>query len=132
MEHLATLDAAFDVLDDEHNALNIASVGVFAGPALAPRDFVALIRRKLPLVPRMRQVPQPVPLGLARAAWVDDTAFDLRRHLRYLRVDGAGRMDELERIVGELVPVPLDPARPRWQVLLIDGLPHGRWAMVTK
>lgn len=132
MEHLATLDAAFGALDDEHNALNIASVGVFAGPAPAPRDFVALVRRKLPLVPRMRQVLQPVPLGLARAAWVDDEAFDLRRHLRSTKVSAPGRMSDLEQLVAEFVPVPLDPERPLWQAMLVDGLPDGRWAIVTK
>ena len=124
MEHLATLDAAFAVLDDEHNALNIASVGVFAGPALAPRDFAALYRRKLHLVPRLRQVVRPVPLGLARAAWVDDTAFDLRRHLRHTRIAAPARMSDLEKVVGEFVPVPLDPDRPLWQALLVDGLPR--------
>ena len=132
MEHLATLDAAFAALDGEHSALNIASAGVFAGPTLDSRDFVALFRRKLHLVPRLRQVLRPVPLGLARAAWADDTAFALRHHLRRTKIEAPGRMSALEQVIGEFVSVPLDPDRPLWQALLVDGLPDGRWAIVTK
>jgi diacylglycerol O-acyltransferase len=126
------LDAAFAALDDEHSALNIASIAVFAGPALSFRDFSTLFRRKLHLVPRLRQVLQPVPLGLARPAWIDDTSFDLRRHLRRTDVAPSAGMSDLEHIVSDFVSTPLDRDRPLWQALLVDGLSGGRWAIVTK
>jgi diacylglycerol O-acyltransferase / wax synthase len=132
MDHLATVDTAFAALDDDHSALNIASVGVFAGPVLDSRDFVALFRRKLHLVPRLRQVLRPVPFGLARAVWVDDPEFDLCRHLRLTTVAAPGPMSDLEQLVGDFVSVPLAPDRPLWQALLVDGLPDRRWAIVIK
>ena len=133
MEHLATLDAAFAALDDEHSALNIASVGVFAGPTLDSRDFVTLFRRKLHLVPRLRQVLRPVPLGLARRGVG-------RRH--GVRPASSPASYQIEaprpgcptssRSSASSSPSPLDPERPLWQALLVDGLPDGRWAIVTK
>lgn len=131
MEHLTTLDTAFTALDDEHSAVHIASLAVFAGPPLDEHDFVMLFRRKLHLVPRLRQIPQPVPFGLARPAWTDDASFDLRQHLSRVTLDGGGTAD-LERVMGDFVSTPLDPGRPLWQVLLVDGLSDGSFALATK
>jgi diacylglycerol O-acyltransferase len=131
MEHLTTLDAAFTALDDEHSAVHVASLAVFAGPPLDERDFVTLFRRKLHLVPRLRQVQQPVPLGLARPAWVDAADFDLHDHLARVTLDSGGTAD-LERAMGEFVSIPLEPSRPLWQVLLVDGLADGGFALATK
>ncbi len=118
-------------LDDEHSAVHIASLAVFAGPPLDEHDFVTLFRRKLHLVPRLRQVPQPVPLGLARPAWADDPDFDLQRHLGRVTI-ARGEPADLEAVMGAFVSVPLDPSHPLWQVLLVTGLADGGFALATK
>ena len=132
MEHMSPLDAAFWQLEDSHAGLHIASVAVFEGPPPSIGQLRRLYARKLHLVPRLRQRMRPVLLGLGRPAWVDDPTFDLAYHLRHTAVPHPGGPAQLSALMGRLMSNHLDPERPLWEAWVVDGLAHGRWAIVSK
>ncbi len=70
--------------------------------------------------------------GVVSPYWVDDEAFDLTFHVRRSALPRPGTMAQLHELVSRLVARPLDRERPLWEVYLIEGLEHGRVAMVLK
>jgi WS/DGAT/MGAT family acyltransferase len=134
MEYLSPLDASFlDAEDaDPHASLAIASIAVLDGPAPDQAEFAEAIRGRLPLVPRYRQKVRRVPFNLGRPVWVDDQAFDLDFHLRRTALTAPGDDAALDRLVGRIMSQRLDRERPLWEDWLIEGLPDGRWAVLSK
>src|SRR5438270_13962593 len=83
---LGVIDAAFLDCESPGTPMHVGGLLLFDGrPELDGRPGVAGLARsiseRLPLLPRLRQRLQPVPLGLGDPIWVDDPGFDLRRHL---------------------------------------------------
>jgi len=134
MEYLSPLDASFLDLEDEdpHASLAIASIAVLDGPAPDQAEFAAAIRGRLPLVPRYRQKVRRVPFNLGRPVWADDPDFDLDFHLRRTALAAPGDAAALERVVARIMSQRLDRERPLWEDWLIEGLPEGRWALLSK
>ena len=61
-------------------------------------DFDRLLRRMeraTVVFERLRQRVQPVPGNLAPPMWVDDTAFDIRYHVRHIALPKPGSMRQL-------------------------------------
>lgn len=102
------------------NPMVITAALLLEGP-LGHEALQALVTERLLVHPRFRQRVAEPRFGLAVPRWVDDVAFDLRRHLPAVRL-GAGR--SLEALVGELVSTPLDRQRPLWQLTHVEG-PEG-------
>jgi WS/DGAT/MGAT family acyltransferase len=87
---------------------------------------------RLALVPRYRQKVATVPLSLARPVWIDDPHFNIEYHVRHTALPAPGGEDELRRLVGRLMSLPLDRAKPLWEIWMVEGLHDGCWAMVSK
>lgn len=134
MEYLSPLDASFLDAEDEdpHASLAIASIAVLDGPPPSQADFAAAIRGRLPLVPRYRQKVRRIPFNLGRPVWVDDPDFDLDFHLRRTALAEPGDDAALQRLVARVMSHRLDRERPLWEDWLIEGLPEGRWALLSK
>lgn len=134
MERLSPLDAAFLDAEDEdrHASMAIASVAVLEGPPPSHEEFIAAIGGKLPLVPRYRQKLRTVPLDLGQPIWVDDPAFDIRYHIRRTALPAPGGDEALCRLVARVMSQRLDRERPLWECWVVEGLRHGRWAMISK
>ncbi|MFG1605212.1 wax ester/triacylglycerol synthase family O-acyltransferase [Actinoplanes sp. NPDC049265] len=134
MDYLSPLDAAFlDAEDgDPHASLAIASIAVADGPAPSAAAFTAAVRGRLPLVPRYRQKVRRLPLNLGLPVWVDDPGFDLDFHLRRTALAAPGDDAALGRLIGRIMSHRLDRERPLWEYWLIEGLPEGRWAVLSK
>jgi len=132
MDTMSALDSAFLQIEDRHAALHIGSVAVFEGPAPAFAEIRAEIECKLPRVPRYRQRMLRVPGNLGRPKWYDDPGFDLDYHLRRAALPEPGGDLQLQDVVGRIMSQPLDHDRPLWEDWVVEGLDHGRWAMVTK
>jgi hypothetical protein len=75
---MSPLDSAFLRLEDRHTSLHIASIAIFDGPPPSYEEIAALLRAKLPLLPRYRQCVREVPLWLGQTFWVDDRHFSLQ------------------------------------------------------
>ena len=134
MERLTPLaDAFLEAEDVDHSAsLAIGSLAVFAGPAPAFEELVEAISGRLPLIPRYRQRLRPVPFGLAPPAWVDDPDFDIHDHLHEVAVPAPGGRAEVADLMSQLMSTRMDRSRPLWDYSFWEGLPDGRWALLSK
>jgi WS/DGAT/MGAT family acyltransferase len=117
--------------------MNIAAVLVVEGGATIELPTIrALLEQRLPRVRRMRQRLVPAPPGCGRPFWVDDTAFQLDRHLTgydlaaHEAEAGMGVDRALLRAAADLVCTPLPRDRPLWRARWITGLGGGRAALV--
>lgn len=107
--------------------------------ALVARDepwdidrVMEFVDARLADAPRYRQRIRHIPFSLARAVWVDDPDFDLSFHVRRSALPAPGGMRQLADLVARLVDRPLEADRPLWELYLIEGLPDGRLAILTK
>ena len=132
MDRLSPLDASFLHLEDDVNHMHIGSVGIFEGPPPAYGELTATVGGRLSLVPRYRQRVMPVPLSLGRPVWVDDPHFNIEYHVRHTALPAPGGDTELRRLVGRLMGLRLDRAKPLWEIWMVEGLDDDRWAMVSK
>jgi WS/DGAT/MGAT family acyltransferase len=134
MDQLSPLDAAFlEVEDaDPHASLAIASVAVVEGPAPSHDEFLALMRSKLPVLPRARQKLVRTPLDLSTPEWQDDPAFDLTYHVRRTALPAPGGDAELCALIARIMGQRLDRERPLWEYWVVEGLADGRWAVLAK
>lgn len=138
-ESLTALDSVFLTIEDEQNLMHVGLTGVFQlGPLAAPaggldmprvRRYAASVLSNLPR--QWRQRVARVPL-LRHRVWVDDTGFDLDRHVRYVTLPPPGDDRQLRDLVGRLYSEPLARDRPLWEDWFIDGLLGDRFAVVMK
>ncbi len=132
VEHMGVLDATFVHLDRPSTPLHVGSLFVFDGPAPGYDELRSALESRLHLVPRYRQKVRTVPLHLATPVWVDDPHFTTEYHVRHTALPAPGDDDQLRRLVGRVMSVPLDFGRSPWEMWLVEGLAGGRWALVNK
>ncbi len=141
MEPLDGLDASFLSLEAGNSRLHVAAVLVLDPPEgkrslFSPSTRFAQVRRlvfrRLHLVPQLRQRAVRVPFGLHHPVWADDPEFDLDDHLRRASIPAPGGRRELDDLVADLLSRPLDPDRPLWEMVVVEGLEGGRSALVAK
>ncbi|MDT5079574.1 MAG: diacylglycerol O-acyltransferase / wax synthase [Mycobacterium sp.] len=94
--------------------------------------LVAAHQRLVERVPRLKERVVEPALPLVAPAWSPDPNFELAYHLQRVRLPGDGTMVELERLAAQFASRPLDPQRPPWEALLVDGLEGGRAAYLFK
>jgi WS/DGAT/MGAT family acyltransferase len=131
-ERLSTVDALFLELEDRQAHMHVGACAVFEGPPPPFRDFLKLIEARLSSVPRYRQRVLPVPFKQGRPVWIDETQFDLEYHVRRTALPAPGGDSELKKLVGRLFSQQLDREKPLWELWLVEGLPGGRFAVVSK
>ncbi len=132
VDRMSPLDASFLHMEDNVSHMHIGSVAVFAGPPPPFDEVRAMLRGKLALVPRYRQVARFVPFDLGRPVWVDDEHFNLEYHLRHTALPSPGSEEQLRLLVSRLMGLQLDRARPLWEMWMVEGLEGDRWAIVSK
>jgi WS/DGAT/MGAT family acyltransferase len=64
--------------------------------------------------------------------WAEDPDFDVDYHLRPAALPAPAGLDELAGFTAEFLSSPLDHRRPLWEMRVIEGLPDGMVAGVTK
>jgi diacylglycerol O-acyltransferase len=133
-DRLSALDAALLASDDPATPRHVGSVAVFRRPrsGFDYARLVALVERRLPLMPHYRQKVAAVPGRLARPVWVDDPDFDVTHHVRRSALPRPGGDAQLFDLVARLMARPLDRTRPLWEAYLVEGLAHGHVALITK
>jgi diacylglycerol O-acyltransferase len=132
MDRLSSFDASFLANEKDNAHMAIGAVLVFDGPAPAQADFLAQIRSRLHLMPRLRQRLLRPPLGLGTPFWVDDETFDVHRHVARATLPAPGSDAEMQALAGELLAPPLDRRKPLWELTLVDGFADGRFAVLYK
>lgn len=132
MERMSPLDWLFLHVEDDVSHMHIGSVALFEGPAPRYEQLADLVAAKLPALPRYRQRVRSVPLDVGRALWVEDPHFTLDYHLRHTVLPRPGGEAQLRRLVARVMALPLDRARPLWEMWLIAGVEQERWGLLCK
>jgi hypothetical protein len=110
---------------------DFTNVTVLASPPDAGR-LRAGLEQAIESYPPLRQRVARPPLGLAPPQWADDPEFDLGYHVRRLSVSPPGDQRQLLDLAAQLSAMPLDRARPLWELTVIEGLAGGRAAVLQR
>ena len=134
MDRLTPLAAAFLEAEDvdPQASLAIGSLAIFEGPPPDFDEFVGVIEGRLPLVPRFRHKVRRAVFDLAAPAWVDATDFDIRAHVRRTALPPPGGAQEISELFSTVMSRRMDRSRPLWEYWFCEGLPDGRWALLSK
>jgi diacylglycerol O-acyltransferase / wax synthase len=120
-ERIAPVDTTWLRMEKPTNLMVIVGVIVLAGPVDIDRLEATLAKRIL-AIPRFRQRTETRATGLW---WSDDEQFDIARHIKRIRLPGAGKQPEFETFVADLASTPLDPEHPRWQFHIVEDYEGG-------
>lgn len=137
-EHLSPLDATFLELEeiDESAHMHIGAILVFEpGPDGIPslEAVREQVQARLPTLPRYRQrLSEPHTHGLHWPFWADYEQFDVADHVRHAALPSPGGESELREWAADFWSQRLDRHLPLWEVVLLEGLADGRWALCTK
>jgi diacylglycerol O-acyltransferase / wax synthase len=138
-EHLSALDATFLELEqaDRGAHMHIGAVLVFepptGGQVPALHDVETRLAERLDALPRYRErLSRPAVGGMRFPAWEPDPDFRLSSHLRRAALPAPGGAAELLQWAGDFYSHRLDRSRPLWELVLLEGLDGGRWALCTK
>jgi diacylglycerol O-acyltransferase / wax synthase len=138
-ESLTALDATFLELEEADPCvhMHIGGIMVFdpqpdgATPSL--EQLSALLEQRLGGLARYRQrLSETSTGGVSWPAWVEDERFAMDRHCRRSVLPPPGDRAELERWAGEFFSQRLDRSAPLWEMVLVEGLEGGRWAIASK
>jgi diacylglycerol O-acyltransferase len=129
---MSPLDAVFLYAEDGVNHMHIGSCAVFAGPPPTISELTELIESKLPRLPRYRQRVRFVPGGVGHPVWVEAAHFDVADHVRHSSLPAHATEQDLDNLMGRVMSHELDRRRPLWEAWMIEGLPHRRWALISK
>jgi WS/DGAT/MGAT family acyltransferase len=97
-------------------------------------DFDRFRRRMALAAQRVERLHQRVEgPGIGRpAAWVDDPDFDLDYHVRRVAMPAPGTARQLLDDAAIAYQDAFDPARPLWQLTIVEGLEGDRAALLAK
>lgn len=130
VNRLSALDDSFLTVESPTAHMHVGWAAVFEPPADQSRprfeDLRAHIGARLSRAPRYRQKLCPAPLELGAPCWMDDSEFDLARHVT------RAASDDLDHVVATCMSEQLDRRRPLWEVRIADRLADGRIGVVGK
>ena len=136
MERMTGLDAKFLYSETPTAHMHTIKVAVSDVSAVAGGfsfdTLIEVLDQLLPRLPPFRRRVVPVPLGLDHPLWIEDPAFDLRRHVGRLVLDEPGSDRQLAEAIASFAGTPLPRDRPLWELLVVEGLAGRRIAVVVK
>jgi WS/DGAT/MGAT family acyltransferase len=138
-EHVSPLDATFLELEeaDPTAHMHIGGVMIFDplpdGGTPTIEGVRELLLERLGAMPRYRQrLSEPTTGGLTWPSWVPDADFDIARHARRAALPAPGGEAELTEWAAEFWSHRLERGKPLWEMVLLEGLQDGRWALASK
>jgi diacylglycerol O-acyltransferase len=136
MERLTGLDAGFLYMETPTLHMHTIKAAVI-DPSTVPggytfERFKEVLGERLHLLPPFRRRVVEVPLGLHHPVWIEDPDFDLDRHVRRMPLPAPGGRRGMDAAIGEVASTPLPRDRPLWEIVVLEGLPHGRVGFVAK
>ena len=136
MERLSGLDSAFLSFETPSMHLHVAIAAVIDPSTMATPytfdDLKAFVARRLMRDVAFRRRVVEVPFRLNHPLWVEDPHLDLDYHIRRHVLPAPGGPRELTDLTGAIVGVPLDRARPLWEIHVVEGLYDGNVALIGK
>ena len=139
-KHLTPLDATFLELEeaDESAHMHIGAIMVFdplpnGAPPPSCEELSRHLASRFEQLPRYGQrLSEQHTGGLSWPEWEDDPEFDLCRHLTRAAIPGPGGDEELQEWASGFFSQRLDRRRPLWEMVIVEGLADGRWALASK
>jgi WS/DGAT/MGAT family acyltransferase len=134
---LRPLDGSFLRVETPNAHMHVGWCALFEPHPDRDRPTVDSLREsilgRLHLAPRFRQRLAFPPPGFGEPFWVDDTSFDISRHVVALSDDDQPlSLASFGSLTDAAFSVPLDRKRPLWQMVLAPRLEDGRVGMVAK
>ena len=133
MKPLSATDSAFLWMETRNQPMHVAGLNLYTPPRGAGADYISNLMadwgQHLAALSPFNQ--RPV-LRLGRWHWEEDKEFELDYHLRHVALPKPGRIRELLAMVSHLHGNLMDRNRPLWEMVVIEGLPEGRFATYTK
>jgi WS/DGAT/MGAT family acyltransferase len=124
-ETFSSVDTAWLHMDRPTNLANITGVIIFAEPLPFER-LKTTVESRLLLYKRFRQrVVEPPHPTIQRPRWETDPDFNLDNHLVRVSFSAPLNTAMLQRLVGEMMSIPLDRAKPLWQFHFIERYDQG-------
>jgi len=137
-QRLSAQDRSFLDLEGPSTHMHVAGAFLFEKGGLATpsggvdvdkiRDYVA---SRLHRIPRYRQRIAWIPFE-NHPVWVDDDRFNVHYHVRHTALPAPGDERQLKRFCGRVLSQQLDRGKPLWEIWVVEGLEHDRFALVTK
>ena len=136
MDRLSGLDASFLYLETPEQLMHVCGL-IVLDPATMPEGYSfkgmqSEIDNRVHDVPHFTRKLRKVPLKLDHPIWVQDTHFDIDRHVHRLALPQPGGYDELVELCGHLAGQPLDRSRPLWEMWIIEGYEGDKIAVFSK
>jgi diacylglycerol O-acyltransferase / wax synthase len=138
-DQLTALDATFLELEqmDDSALMHIGGALVFDPVPGKGTPTIENVRehldQRLDLLPRYRQkLGVPRTGGLSWPTWERDQRFEIEAHVRHATLSAPGDESEFLDWISDFYSHRLDRSRPLWEIVLLDGLQDGRWALVSK
>lgn len=137
MKYLNPIDRSFLLLESRLTMMHVAGLMPFRLPEGEVEDVLRTVHEEL----RNTETVQPPWHYRLRSpgfvnnpfqAWVRDPDIDLDYHLRRSALPRPGDERELGVLVSRLHSHPVDFHRPPWEVHIIEGLEHNRFALYFK
>jgi diacylglycerol O-acyltransferase / wax synthase len=138
-EQLSMLDTMFLELEqaDPSAHMHIGAALIFdplpAGTSPSLEQLRAHVRARVAVLPRFTQRLSATSSGPLRwLTWQAHAAFDPDAHIHHATLPAPGDEAELHAWLADFWSHRLDRTRPLWEMVLVDGLQDGRWALATK
>lgn len=136
---LSPLDATFLELEENSEAavMSVGGVMIFeplpGGGVPSVEEVRVLVDERLSGLRGYRQCLSVQHTGgLSWPHWIDDERFDIANHVTRAALPTPGADGELYDWIAEFYSGRLDRTRPLWQIVLVEGLAGGRWALAHK
>ena len=137
-DRLSAQDRSFLELEGPSSHMHVAGCFIFERGELSTaaggvdidklRDYVA---SRLHRIPRYRQRIAWIPVE-NHPVWVDDDRFNIHYHVRHTGLPAPGDDRQLKRFCGRVMSQQLDRGKPLWEMWVVEGLEHDRFALVCK
>ena len=135
MERLSADDTRILRLESDVIAGHTLKMAILEAPEDGGPPTLDLVRRRvesrLAGLPRARRRLAPTPLNIATPAWIDDTSFDIRRHVR-LASEPVEDRASLIGFAGKTMAERLDHSRPLWCMDFAGPMDDGRSGLVIR
>jgi diacylglycerol O-acyltransferase len=137
-DRLSVMDNTFLLSETPTTPMHVAAIEIFEAGPLQTADGgidIGMIRAayaaNLHRIPRYRQKLLWIPIE-NRPVWVDDPDFNLDYHVRHVSLPRPGGEDELRHVASRILANHLDRRRPLWEIWVVEGIEHGRFAIIAK
>ncbi|MBA8824968.1 WS/DGAT/MGAT family acyltransferase [Saccharopolyspora lacisalsi] len=130
---MSALDTAFLCLEHPSTPMHIGAVAIFEPHREADTTRVTgLLSERVRRVPQLHRRIRTSWFPWTNPYWETDRRFRAEEHVRVHELPWPGGPGELTDLASRVAAEPLDLSRPPWELHVITGLQHGRFALLIK